>query len=190
MSTGNIVQVIGAVVDVQFPRDGIPKVYDALQLDDRELTLETTNKVLARVELSVDRGTLIVTLERGQWTSIRELDAALAATGAKVRREALRLPPYSRTLLGGVGEKDVGGVRSALIDSKLFDGLSVVPAAETKQLWFTPVLKASRVKTSDVLGVLAKTGKTFTIDDVRWTTPCASCASKKTLRTSCKRCWG
>ena len=39
MSMGTIVQVIGAVVDVQFPRDAIPKVYDALKLDDRNLTL-------------------------------------------------------------------------------------------------------------------------------------------------------
>jgi F-type H+-transporting ATPase subunit beta len=45
MSTGNIVQVIGAVVDVEFPRDGIPKVYDALQLDDRELTLEVQQQL-------------------------------------------------------------------------------------------------------------------------------------------------
>ena len=33
MSQGNIVQCIGAVVDIEFPRDAIPKVYDALQLD-------------------------------------------------------------------------------------------------------------------------------------------------------------
>ena len=30
MSSGKIVQVIGAVVDVEFPRDQIPKIYDAL----------------------------------------------------------------------------------------------------------------------------------------------------------------
>ncbi|MGI9290600.1 MAG: hypothetical protein ACR2QG_04885, partial [Gammaproteobacteria bacterium] len=30
MSSGNIVQVIGAVVDVEFPHDSLPKVYDAL----------------------------------------------------------------------------------------------------------------------------------------------------------------
>ncbi|MFT5426438.1 MAG: F-type H+-transporting ATPase subunit beta [Gammaproteobacteria bacterium] len=30
MSSGNIVQIIGAVVDVEYPRDSIPKVYDAL----------------------------------------------------------------------------------------------------------------------------------------------------------------
>ena len=33
MSNGKIVQVIGAVVDVEFPRDAMPKVYDALILD-------------------------------------------------------------------------------------------------------------------------------------------------------------
>ena len=36
MSQGNIVQCIGAVVDIQFPRDAMPKVYDALLLDKAE----------------------------------------------------------------------------------------------------------------------------------------------------------
>ena len=36
MSQGNIVQCIGAVVDIEFPRDAIPKVYDALLLDKTE----------------------------------------------------------------------------------------------------------------------------------------------------------
>ena len=36
MSQGNIVQCIGAVVDIQFPRDGMPRVYDALLLDKSE----------------------------------------------------------------------------------------------------------------------------------------------------------
>ena len=36
MSQGNIVQCIGAVVDIQFPRDNMPRVYDALQLDKSE----------------------------------------------------------------------------------------------------------------------------------------------------------
>mgnify|MGYP002753504976 FL=1 len=40
MSQGKIVQVIGAVVDVEFPRDAIPHVYDALKLDANGLTLE------------------------------------------------------------------------------------------------------------------------------------------------------
>ena len=36
MSQGNIVQCIGAVVDIQFPRDAMPKIYDALLLDKAE----------------------------------------------------------------------------------------------------------------------------------------------------------
>jgi len=40
MSQGKIVQIIGAVVDVEFPRDAIPRVYDALKLDANGLTLE------------------------------------------------------------------------------------------------------------------------------------------------------
>ncbi len=45
MSSGNIVEVIGAVVDVQFPRDAIPKVYDALMVDAKELTLEVQQQM-------------------------------------------------------------------------------------------------------------------------------------------------
>lgn len=40
MTEGKIVQIIGAVVDVQFPRQDMPKVYDALKLDDPPLTFE------------------------------------------------------------------------------------------------------------------------------------------------------
>ena len=45
MSTGTIVQVIGAVVDVEFPRDAIPKIYDALTLDEANLTLEVQQQL-------------------------------------------------------------------------------------------------------------------------------------------------
>ena len=46
MSTGNIVEVIGAVVDVEFPRDAVPKVYDALLIEEAEgLTLEVQQQL-------------------------------------------------------------------------------------------------------------------------------------------------
>ena len=46
MANGKIVQCIGAVVDVEFPRDAIPKVYDALNHGRKtELTLEVTTAV-------------------------------------------------------------------------------------------------------------------------------------------------
>ncbi len=40
MSTGNIVSIIGAVVDVEFPREAVPVVYDALKVEGADLTLE------------------------------------------------------------------------------------------------------------------------------------------------------
>ena len=45
MSSGTTVQVIGAVVDVQFPAGEIPKVYDALIIDDAEITLEVQQQL-------------------------------------------------------------------------------------------------------------------------------------------------
>ena len=45
MSTGNTVQIIGAVVDVEFPADQIPKIYDALIIDDVEITLEVQQQL-------------------------------------------------------------------------------------------------------------------------------------------------
>ncbi len=45
MSQGKIVQIIGPVVDVEFPRDAMPKIYDALKLVDAELTLEVQQQL-------------------------------------------------------------------------------------------------------------------------------------------------
>src|SRR5271156_1775131 len=45
MSKGKIVQIIGAVIDVEFPRDQIPGIYDALKLDDVDLTLEVQQQL-------------------------------------------------------------------------------------------------------------------------------------------------
>ena len=45
MSSGRIVQIIGAVIDVEFDRDSIPQVYDALTVDDREITLEVQQQL-------------------------------------------------------------------------------------------------------------------------------------------------
>ena len=45
MSSGRIVQIIGAVVDVEFPRDTVPKVYDALTVNKTGLTLEVQQQL-------------------------------------------------------------------------------------------------------------------------------------------------
>ena len=45
MSSGRIVQIIGAVIDVEFPRDQVPSVYDALIVDSKGLTLEVQQQL-------------------------------------------------------------------------------------------------------------------------------------------------
>ena len=45
MSSGRIVQIIGAVIDVEFERESVPKVYDALTVDGTEVTLEVQQQL-------------------------------------------------------------------------------------------------------------------------------------------------
>jgi F-type H+/Na+-transporting ATPase subunit beta len=43
--SGRIVQIIGAVIDVEFPRDSVPKVYDALNVANSETVLEVQQQL-------------------------------------------------------------------------------------------------------------------------------------------------
>ena len=57
MSQGKIVQIIGAVVDVEFHRDEVPKIYDALKVGGTEITLECSSNsvsVVRTIALGVD----------------------------------------------------------------------------------------------------------------------------------------
>ena len=45
MSSGSIVEIIGAVIDVEFPRESVPKVYDALTIDGTQTTLEVQGQL-------------------------------------------------------------------------------------------------------------------------------------------------
>ncbi len=57
MSSGKITQIIGAVVDVEFPRDAMPKVYDALLVADTGLTLEVQQQLGDGVVRTIAMGT-------------------------------------------------------------------------------------------------------------------------------------
>ena len=57
MSSGKIVQIIGAVVDVEFPRDAMPKVHEALKLSDVDLTLEVQQQLGDGVVRAIAMGT-------------------------------------------------------------------------------------------------------------------------------------
>ncbi len=45
MSSGRIVQIIGAVIDVEFERESVPQVYEALTVDNTEITLEVQQQL-------------------------------------------------------------------------------------------------------------------------------------------------
>ena len=55
--SGTIVQIIGAVVDVEFPRDNMPKVFDALTVDEPGLTLEVQQQIGDGVVRAIAMGT-------------------------------------------------------------------------------------------------------------------------------------
>jgi F-type H+/Na+-transporting ATPase subunit beta len=56
MSSGRIVQIIGAVIDVEFPRDSVPNVYDALMVEAKGLTLEVQQQLGDGVVRSIAMG--------------------------------------------------------------------------------------------------------------------------------------
>jgi len=45
MSVGHVAEIIGAVVDVEFPRDAVPKIYDALKIEDKNIVLEVQQQL-------------------------------------------------------------------------------------------------------------------------------------------------
>ena len=84
MSTGTVVQVIGAVVDVEFPRDSIPKVYDAQfqkgdQRDIRDLAMAAGALVVAaRFAGPPAQRRVVETVEPREWKGTVDKKVMLA----------------------------------------------------------------------------------------------------------------
>src|SRR5213596_523647 len=57
MADGKIVQCIGAVVDVEFPRNAMPKVFDALKMEGSALTLEVQQQLGDGIVRTIALGT-------------------------------------------------------------------------------------------------------------------------------------
>lgn len=53
MSIGQIVQVIGAVVDIEFPRDAMPKIYEALVLKMTKPTVSPKTALRSKLSNSL-----------------------------------------------------------------------------------------------------------------------------------------
>ena len=56
MSNGTVTQIIGAVIDVEFPKENLPKVYDALTVDETGLVLEVQQQLGDGVVRSIAMG--------------------------------------------------------------------------------------------------------------------------------------
>jgi len=56
MSSGRIVQIIGAVIDVEFSRDNVPQIYDALTVTEKSLTLEVQQQLGAGIVRAIALG--------------------------------------------------------------------------------------------------------------------------------------
>src|SRR3546814_18386952 len=101
---GKIVQIIGAVVDVEFPRASVPKVYDALKVQGTGVTLEVPQQLGDGVGRTIALGSTdglqrnLVAENTGRAVSVpvgaatlgritNVLGAPIAATGRMTRRE-------------------------------------------------------------------------------------------------------
>jgi F-type H+-transporting ATPase subunit beta len=53
---GNVVEIIGAIVDVKFPQNAVPKIYDALKITGTEITLEVQQQLGDHVVRTIAMG--------------------------------------------------------------------------------------------------------------------------------------
>jgi len=143
MSTGTTVQVIGAVVDVEFPAGQIPRVYDALVIDDVDLTLEVQQQLGDGVVRTIAMGSS-EGLKRGM---------AVSNTG-----QPISVP---------VGEKTLGRIMDVLgkpIDNKGAIGAEKEmpihrPAPSYEDQAATTELLETGIKVIDLIMPIVKGGK-------------------------------
>jgi F-type H+-transporting ATPase subunit beta len=82
MSNGNIVQCIGAVVDIQFPREGMPKVYEALVLDENNEASFAEKGLTFEVQQQLGDG-IVRTIALGSSDGLRR-GMSVTSTGAPI----------------------------------------------------------------------------------------------------------
>ncbi len=143
MSSGKVVQIIGAVVDVEFPRDSLPKVYDALTVDGINLTLEVQQQLGDGIVRAIAMGV----------TDGLKRDAVVVNTG-----ESIKVP---------VGQKTLGRIMDVLgkpIDEKGPIGEETKMSIHRKAPGFDELstsneLLESGIKVIDLVCPFAKGGK-------------------------------
>ena len=82
MSIGQIVQVIGAVVDIEFPRDAMPKIYEALVLKNDEANSLAEQGLVFEVEQQLGDG-VVRTIAMGSSEGLRR-GMSVESTGREI----------------------------------------------------------------------------------------------------------
>ena len=143
MSSGKIVQIIGAVVDVEFPRAEMPKVYDALTVDENGLVLE--------VQQQLGDG-VIRTIAMGSTDGVKR-NLTVSSTGSPI------LVPVGQATLGRI--MDVLGNpvdEQGEVASEERWPIHRMPPSFEEQAATTEVLETG-IKVIDLIMPIAKGGK-------------------------------
>ena len=143
MSSGNIVEIIGAVVDVQFAADAVPNVYDALVVGDKELTLE--------VQAQLGDG-IVRTIAMGVTEGVKR-GLAVTNTGAPIS------VPVGQGTLGRI--MDVLGTpvdNAGEVEAVRRDPIHREPPSYDEQASDTAILETG-IKVIDLIMPIAKGGK-------------------------------
>jgi F-type H+-transporting ATPase subunit beta len=143
MSSGRVVQIIGAVIDVEFPRDAVPKVYDALKITEKDTTLEVQQQlgdgVVRAIALGSSEG-----LSRG--LSVENTNAPISVpVGTETLGRIMDVLGNPIDECGPIGEKERAPIHR---DAPAYDELS---AAEE--------LLETGIKVIDLVCPFAKGGK-------------------------------
>ena len=111
MSSGRIVQIIGAVIDVEFPREDVPKVYDALQVTDQGLTLEVQQQLGDGIVRTIAMGTT-EGVKRG--LTVANTGAAISVpVGVKTLGRIMDVLGNPIDEAGPIGEEERWGIHRA-----------------------------------------------------------------------------
>jgi F-type H+/Na+-transporting ATPase subunit beta len=149
---GKVVQCIGAVVDVEFPRDAMPKIFDALKIDSSDVNAKTAEEGLT-LEVQQQLGDGIVrTIAMGSKDGLSR-GTQFAATGAGIQ------VPVGAGTLGRI--MDVLGRpidELGKIDSKEFRSIHQ-KAPEFSELSPSVELLETGIKVIDLICPFAKGGK-------------------------------
>jgi F-type H+-transporting ATPase subunit beta len=143
MNAGEVTQVIGAVVDVKFPTAVVPKIYDALMVDDGEITLEVQQQLGDGVVRTIALGSTDG-LRRG--ISVSNSGAPISVpVGVETLGRIMNVLGEPIDELGDIGEKE-----RMPIHRKAPEYVDLVPTTE---------LLETGIKVIDLICPFAKGGK-------------------------------